>query len=700
MSVRIPTDNTPMDDDERLEKFKIELGKDSDTVEEQRRAANGDMRFINVEGGMWEDFLREDFNDTRVKLEFDVVSNFVNRFLGEWDQNRVGVEFKPGDGGKTNDDDAELLNGIYRADFRLFSGQIATDAAVSETAISGYGAMKLASVFEDDEDAENDNQRIEWRPIHNAYNAVFWDRSAKRIDKRDALRCTELVTFTHDNFELAFPGFTPSSALNPDTTMFQTNLGERPNFVFVATRYDIVRKKETFFVYNNLETGEVESYNNEDHELIKDELRANELIKFVRERKIMRQSVEKTVFSGQDILEPTRRISGKWIPIIPFYGYRSYVDGQEWYRGLVRKLKDAGRLFNMQVSMLAENAASAGPEIPIFLREQMENTDIQNHWKDRTLPAYMVVDPAKDDNGNIIAMGPISYLKPQQIDGNMATLLEVVPGFIQDLTGGAPQDTLDPDASGKAIQALIKRENLTTRLIARNIANAILHSGEVYQSMAAEVYTQQRMIRTIGKDGTESETQLLLTVMDEETGKMVESNSLRGKKFQVYADIGPQYETLQEQTVEDLKGMLEGMAKIEGGQQYIPAILAVLLQNITGVGLEPIKDLNRRIMLTQGLVKPETPEEEALVQQAQQPKEDPNQQLIAAASEQQLAEARSLDASSIQKIADAKLKDAQTIETLSEVDIEQQKLNQAAQKLAMEQQNTVLKLVSDLPVGQ
>lgn len=683
--------------DEKLGKFILDIIRDADVTDEQRDQANEDMRFVHVTGGMWEGFLEKDFDTDRVKMEFDVVSNFLQRFLGELDQSPIGVEYKPDDG-KTTDDDAELLNGIYRGDFRNFSGAIATDNAVDEAATCGYGAMKLATESEDDTDPENEDQHIAWRPIYNAYNSVFWDQAAQRIDKRDARWVTVLKPFTKDSFKEVWPDNDPVSAFTPESRQFQNVNLQTPDFVFVATRYEVVRKNETVFIYNNLASGTVEVYNQEDHDLIKDELRAIEFIEFVRERVVLRQSVEKTVFSGVDILKDTRRIAGKWIPVIPFYGYRAYVDGVEWYRGLVRKLKDAARLFNMQVSQLAENAASTGQEIPIFGRDQMQNGDIQAQWADKNNKPYLVVDPLLDKDGNIVSSGPVGYLKPAQLDGSSQALLQVVPGYLQDATGGMPQDTLNPDMSGKAIRALIMRENLTTRKIMKNISDAILWSGEVYQSMAAEIYTTQRIMRTIGKDGKDGQVQLLKTVMDTETGKVIESNTLKGKKFRAYSDVGPQYETLREQTVEDLKGMLETMQNVQGAQQYIPAMLAVLLQNITGVGLDPIKELNRRIMLAQGLVKPETPEEEALVQQLQQPQEDPNRELIEAATNQQNAEARSLDSSSVQKIADASKKEAETAKILTGIPMDEAKLRLEIQKQFDAQQKDVFERVSNLPI--
>ena len=673
-----------LDEAAKLSKFKLDITKDADVGEEQRELANEDMRFTHVPGGMWEGWLENDFTPDRVRMEFDVVTNHLQRYLGEWSLNKVGVEFKPDDS-KTSDDDAELLNGIYRADFRNFSGSIATDNAVDEAATCGYGAMKLGTFFEDDDDPENDNQRIEFRPIHNAHITVIWDRAAQRIDKRDARRVTELKAFTRDSFLDEWPDEQPVSAYDPQNLRF-TNINT-PELIYIATRYEVVRQEELVFIYNNLKTRQIEVYNADDHALIVDELKADEFRTFVRERKMVRQTVEKTVFSGDTILKDTKRIVGKWLPIIPFYGVRTFVEGAEYYRGLVRKLKDPARLFNMQVSQLAENSASSGQRVPIFMRNQMENEEIKELWANKENVPYLVVDPATDTDGNIIAAGPIGYSEPGVLDGNAAALLQTTSAFIQDATGGVPQDTLDPDASGKAIQAMMKRENMTTQTITANIANAIMWEGEVYQSMAAQIYNTQRIFRTIGKDGKEGQTQLHETVIDSETGQIIAVNTLRGKKFRSYSDVGPQYETMREQTVEELKGMLDTFIKSGVGAQYTDVMVSVLLQNITGVGLDPIKELNRRIMLAQGTVKPETPEEEQIVaqlqEQAQQP--DPNQGLIEAATNQQNAEARSLDASSFQKIADANKKEAETVQILADIRQDQERLGLLARKQIMDE---------------
>ncbi len=681
--------------DDKLDQFKIDIGLDANVVGVQRDRANEDLRFINVQGGMWEGFLEDQEISDRIRLELDVVADYVHRFIGEWNMNRVGVEFIPDDAA-TGDDEAEIVNGIYRADFRQYGGKIAIDTAVLEAATCGFGAFKLASAFDDDGDPENDDQHIEHRPIFNAYNAVYFDQAAQWIDYRDARHCAVLKLYSFDSFDAAFPGEDRVSAYEPvDRKFYNSNTLSRSE-VYVASRYDVVHRRKTFFVYRNLAEGRIESYEKADHELVARELRANPAIQFVREREVTKRVIEKTVFSGAKILKPTKEIAGEWIPVIPVFGYRTYVDGVPWYYGLVRKLKDAARLFNMQVSQMAENAAGGGQRVPIFTPEQMENPVIRKQWADKTNKAFLLADSVKDEDGNPIHQGPVGYAEPPAVDPNGAALMEVVPQYVQNVTGGAPQEVVEPRVSGKAMTTSIKRVNLNTQMVMDNIESAVASSGKIYASMAGQIYSTERVLRTLGRDGTNGSITIHQPALDRVSGVVIESNVIRGKKFRVYAESGPQYDSLREQTVDELRSIIPLIQETKGAEQYMPVLLQMLIDAITGVGLSPLKDFNRRQMLIGGLVQPETDEERAFVekmaqQQEQSRAQDPERQLIAAATGQAQAEARNLDSASVQKLADAKKKQAETAEILAEID-------QNQQRLALDEQGQVFDLLKSLPV--
>jgi hypothetical protein len=667
--------------DDMLAKFKQDIISDADDLSEQRDKANADMRFINVPGGMWEDFLAEDF-DNRTKLEVDQTSPLVNKFLGEWSKNRIGVEFKPTDT-KTSDDDAELLNGIYRADFRDESGKMALINAVNEATTCGYGAFKLGTKFIDETDPENEEQRIEFRPIYNAYNSIYWDRAAKRDDKRDARRCTVLDTYTKDSFhEVYGDDESPVSAYEPHNRSFNDFSVRTRETIYIATRYEVVRKKETFHIYVNLEDNTKQVYSEEDHKLLEPELKANKFVKKIRERKMIRQTVEKSIFSGEKFLQKPKRIAGRYIPIVPFYAYRSYVDGSERFHGLVRKLMDLQRLLNMQMSQLAENSASSGQDVPIFDPDQMPE-NIAALWADRNNKPYMLAKSLVDADGNIVQHGPLGYLKPPQLDGSTAALMQIVPQLFQQMTGGAPQDTLDPNASGKAINALISQENLKTQTVMDNYSASIEWGGEVYRSIAGDIYNTPRIMQITGIDGTSSQVQILKEVQDPKTGRIIVANDLSSKNFKAYADVGPAYDSVREQTVEDIKGMLELLSKAGGaGAKYIPILTSIMLESVAGVGLKGLKKIVRQDLILQGVQKPETDEEKQLLAQAEEQanQPDPQQQLVAAAAAQAeseaikfQSEARNLDSKSMDNVASSRKKLAETRKILAEIGNEQSK---------------------------
>jgi hypothetical protein len=393
---------------------------------------------------------------------------------------------------------------------------------------------------------------------------------------------------------------------------------------------------------------------------------------FVRNRKINRKTVEKTIFNGLESLEEPKRIAGKWIPIIPLYGFRTYVDNVEYYRGLVRKLKDANRTINMGISKMAESSATSGDSLPIFTRQQIKG--LESKWQTKTDKSYMVINDLVDPQGNPIASGPVGTLQPNQIDPNTISAIDIISNFVQRLTGNAPQDTIDPDASGKAINALRKRENLNTQVISDNIVQSIKHSGRVYRAMAGDVYTRSQMKKILGADGTIKMEQLNMQSLDPQTGNPIQINDLSRGKFSVDVEVGPQYESQKEATIESIERVME---KIQPDSPYFGPLIAMWMENITGTGLKPLKEFNKSLMLRQGLVEPESPEEEQIVQQLQQ-QTDPQDELIKAATNQQNAEAKNLEASSIQKIADAgnkeadsQLKKAQAAEKVVDIGIKQ-----------------------------
>jgi len=161
------------------------------------------------------------------------------------------------------------------------------------------------------------------------------------------------------------------------------------------------------------------------------------------------------------------------LPIVPIYAHRGYVDGEEWYRGVVRPLKDSGRVFNSLMSQLMETAASSNADIPIFTPEQMENELASAQWSNPSAHSYLLLDNVVDPDGKIVQTGPVGYLKARQIDPSSGMLLTLIPQILDKLMGGAPQETFDANTSGKAIAQIKKVQDLATQPLMENFATGI-----------------------------------------------------------------------------------------------------------------------------------------------------------------------------------------------------------------------------------
>jgi len=351
-----------MADKDREEVTRIQrlIDRDYYAVDQQREWSNEDIRFCDVDGAMYEDWFAEQFAN-RPKMEFNKVAQAVHRFVGEWASNRFEVKFLPDDG-ETSEADADLLSGLYRKDFRRSSGAEMVDNAVQEMAKGGFGAMRLSTEFVDEEDPENNNQRVIFEPIFSAYNSVIFDANAKKYDKSDAGHVTYLEQMLREDAEEEY-GENVSSAFEPPTqTRFNWN---NTTHVWIGHHYEVKENKETVILFED-PLGRRKLVYEKDFKNFLDELSDGGYEEISR-RKRKRRTVWKTILGGTSVLEKAVRIPGKLLPIIPMYGFRSYVDGKEFWYGLVRKNKDANRLFNMTGTGIAENAATSSKDMPSSL---------------------------------------------------------------------------------------------------------------------------------------------------------------------------------------------------------------------------------------------------------------------------------------------------------------------------------------------
>jgi hypothetical protein len=202
---------------------------------------------------------------------------------------------------------------------------------------------------------------------------------------------------------------------------------------------------------------------------------------------------------------------------------------------------------------------------------------------------------------------------------------------------GLPQDIADPDMSGKAILALQNRVDQQSIVYQQNMKHAKKRDGQIYASMAREIYDQPREVMIAMPDGTRTKAEMMTQVVDKDSGEIVTLNDLTNSEFEVFTEIGPSYSSKKEQTLERLSMMMQTVDPNDPLRRFI---LLEMIKLSDGTEMNDLRDYAKRELLIAGVRQPENEEEEALLVQMQQQGQEPDANMVLAMAEQQKAQAQ------------------------------------------------------------
>jgi hypothetical protein len=651
-------------------------------LRDERLQCLQDRRFYSLAGSQWEGPLW-DIYENKPRFEVNKIMLSVIRIVNEYRNNRITVDYVSKDG--ENDKLAETCDGMYRADEQDSVADEAYDNAFEEAVGGGFGAWRLRTVYEDEEDEDNEHQRIRIEPIFDADSSVFFDLNAKRQDKADAKFCYVVTSMTRASYKEEW---------GDDPTDWPKIIHQyefdwcTPDVVYIAEYYKVEEVTETIRIFRAID-GTEERYKPADFEAdpaLEETLAAIGSVE-VRQRKIKRKRVHKYIMSGGKILEDAGYIAGNCIPIVPVYGKRWFVDNVERCMGHVRLAKDAQRLKNMQLSKLGEISALSSVEKPILTPEQV--TGHQMMWADDNLRnyPYLLVNPITGPDGSQQISGPVAYTRSPQIPPAMAALLQITEQDMQEILGSSQQaDKMVSNISGKAVEMIQTRLDMQTFIYMSNFAKGMKRCGEIWLSMAKDIYVEEGRRMKVINAAEEVDMVDLMKPMVSETGEVVLENDLSQAKFDVNVDVGPSSSSKRQATVRALTGMMA----ISDDPETKQVLQAMAMLNMEGEGISDVRDFFRKKLLRMGVVKPTEQEAEQMMVELQGQPQDPNAVFLQAAAEEAIAKAAQARASTIKTVADAGLSRAKTAETLAKTSLEQQNLVlteiEAAQQAVMGQE--------------
>jgi hypothetical protein len=286
---------------------------------------------------------------------------------------------------------------------------------------------------------------------------------------------------------------------------------------------------------------------------------------------------------------------------------------------------------------------------------------------------YLLINPVTGPDGSSQISGPVAYTRSAQIPPSLAALLQVTEQDMQDILGNAgQQDQIVSNISGKAVEMIQQRMDMQTFIYMSNMAKAVRRSGEIWLSMAKEVYSEEgRKMKGIGVSGEMEPIELMRPTIAE-SGEMMLENDLSNAEFDVVVDVGPSSSSKRQAVVRSLLGMMQ----ITQDPETMQVLGAMAMMNMEGEGISEVRDYFRQRLIRMGVVKPTQEEAEAMAAEmaAQQGQPDPNAIFLQAAAEEATAKAAQARANTVKTVADAELARAKTIETLAKVEDDDQRL--------------------------
>ena len=570
---------------------------------DERDDALEDMRFCWVKGSQWTDSANTARND-RPRMEVNKVKLPVTQVLGEQRQDRVDIKVRPVKDG-ADQERANVLNGLVRSILHNSRFKNIKDQSAKEQVTSGIGGWYVTTQYQED----GFDQDIVIKGIQSAASSIFYDPSATGLMKEDSMWMMVTQDVDRAEFVKRYPDASTadlSSYSEEGTVSWQDRDTIKVADYWVKEPY----MKEIALMSD----GQIIEVTDET-KLIMDEL-ALQGITVVKTRKSESHKVVMYKVSASEILEGPFEWAGKHIPVIPFFGFSVWIQGQHYYQGMVRSAIDAQRIYNYATSAMIE-AAALSPKDPYWVTaKQAKGYEGQFENFNNSNTPFMLYNADED------VAGPPQRTGAPSVQTALIQQVQQADMDVQSTTGlfSPSLGNEQHDQSGRAILALQKQGNLGTFELTDNITKAVEYTGEVLFDLIPKIYDTERQVTILGVDGVPSEMILNKSIVDVQTGEEVLLNDLSKGKYSVMASSAPSFESQRAENINILTRLGESNPTIA------PLITDLIVKSLDSELSEELTPRVRTAMIKQGLVTPTQEEMQAISEL--QPEADPMEAIM------------------------------------------------------------------------
>lgn len=507
-----------------IERAKKRAKKASEYWQEIYDAAREDLKFLSDDPhAQWSAAdAQKRISKGRPTLTIDQLTQFINQVCNNIRMSTPSINVFPSDQ-MAQREVAEIYKGMIKDIEQTSSADDAYDYAVSCAVKCGIGFIRVDHDFKDDTSFE---QEIQIDRVINPFAVLLDPESIEPngCDARWALVMDDHIS--NDAFKARFDGKEPVSFEYDRET-------EKDDEVRVVEYFEIEEKDVLLGLRPD---GVAET--------------VHEAGQYIRTRMVKEKTVKRYLLSGSDVLEEGT-FPGKYIPIVPVYGEEAWQGSERKLNSLIRRSKDAQRMFNFWKSTEAELLMRSPKAIAIAPVGTTE--DFAEDWKNPEKAAVLRYVAKQAPNGQFLP--PPSLNPPPPIPAGIVNASNSAQMDIRSTMGlyNAYLGQQSNETSGIAINARKIEGDRATFHFGDNLIKSITQVGKVIVNMIPVIHDIPKTARIIGDDGETKEVGIngMTTKGQEQTF------DLKTGSYSVRVTTGNNLPTMRQEFSTIMQGLLE-----------------------------------------------------------------------------------------------------------------------------------------------
>jgi len=453
-----------------VDSAKEEFKKDSEYWEDIYRKAREDLYFLSdAPDAQWsKDDLKARQRSGRPVLTIDQLGQYVNQVVNDIRKNTPSIEVIPDVDGAI--EEADVQQDIIRDILYNSEADTCFDVAAAYAVKSSFGFIRVDTSYVSDRSFD---QQLKVYTVHDPATC-FLDSDSQSITGDDAKHCFILDCISKDAFEEEHPGKKAVSFCS------DANIKSAAKDDIVIAEYFKIKVKEKKIGVTI--DGLIEE--------------VQDGVEYTKERKVEVKTIKRYLLSGEEVLESTEFV-GENLPLVPVFGNQMWIDGDREIHSLIRKSKDAQRMFNYWKSLETELLQKQPRATFMYAAGQIE--DFAEAWEDPDKSPALPYKPT-DVAGNPVP--PPQRLDPPMIPAGIVNAARSASEDIKSTIGmyAASLGQESNEVSGVAIQRRNEEGDTATYHFSDNLNKSIARVGKILRDAIPYVYDTPRFVSTIGKE--------------------------------------------------------------------------------------------------------------------------------------------------------------------------------------------------------